>query len=30
VVGVSVLIELIALNGRQRLEGENVRAVLQY
>ena len=30
VVGVAFLIELLALNGRKRLEGENVRAVLQY
>ena len=28
--GVSFLIELVALNGRTKLEGENVRAVLQY
>ena len=28
--GVAVLIELLALNGRERLAGENVRAVLQY
>jgi len=28
--GVAVLIELVALNGRSKLEGENVRAVLQY
>jgi adenine phosphoribosyltransferase len=28
--GVSFLIELLGLNGRARLEGENVRAVLQY
>src|SRR5262249_39677383 len=28
--GVSFLIELVALNGRAKLEGENVRAVLQY
>ena len=28
--GVAVLIELIALNGRAKLQGENVRAVLQY
>ena len=28
--GVSVLIELVELNGRDRLKGENVRAVLQY
>jgi len=27
---VTVLIELVELNGRARLEGENVRAVLQY
>jgi len=30
VVGVSFLIELIDLGGRSKLEGENVRAVLQY
>ncbi len=30
VAGVAVLIELIALNGRSRLQGENVMAVLQY
>jgi len=28
--GVAFLIELLALNGRSKLEGENVRAVLQY
>ena len=28
--GVSVLIELVGLNGRNKLQGENVRAVLQY
>jgi adenine phosphoribosyltransferase len=28
--GVAVLIELLALNGRTKLPGENVRAVLQY
>jgi adenine phosphoribosyltransferase len=28
--GVAFLIELVALNGRSKLEGENVRAVLQY
>ena len=28
--GVAFLIELVELNGRARLEGENVRAVLQY
>jgi adenine phosphoribosyltransferase len=28
--GVVVLIELVGLNGRSKLEGENVRAVLQY
>ena len=28
--GVSFLIELVGLNGRARLEGEHVRAVLQY
>ena len=27
---VSVLIELVGLNGRNKLQGENVRAVLQY
>jgi len=30
VVGVAFLIELTDLNGRAKLEGENVRAVLQY
>jgi adenine phosphoribosyltransferase len=30
VAAVAVLIELVALNGRSRLEGETVRAVLQY
>jgi adenine phosphoribosyltransferase len=30
VVGVAVLIELVGLNGRSKLQGENVRAVLQY
>ena len=30
VVGVAVLIELVGLNGRAKLAGENVRAVLQY
>jgi adenine phosphoribosyltransferase len=30
VQGVAFLIELIALNGRSRLQGENVMAVLQY
>jgi adenine phosphoribosyltransferase len=30
VAGVAVLIELVALNGRSKLEGESVRAVLQY
>jgi adenine phosphoribosyltransferase len=30
VEGVAFLIELVALNGRQRLKGENVSAVLQY
>jgi adenine phosphoribosyltransferase len=30
VVGVSFLIELVELNGRARLEGEKVTAVLQY
>jgi adenine phosphoribosyltransferase len=28
--GVSFLIELVGLNGRAKLPGENVRAVLQY
>ncbi len=28
--GVAVLIELVALNGRSRLQGEDVMAVLQY
>ena len=28
--GVAVLIELVGLNGRAKLAGENVRAVLQY
>jgi adenine phosphoribosyltransferase len=30
VYGLAFLIELVALNGRSKLEGENVRAVLQY
>ena len=30
VYGVAVLIELVGLNGRSKLQGENVRAVLQY
>ena len=30
VEGISVLIELLELNGRARLEGENVQAVLKY
>jgi adenine phosphoribosyltransferase len=30
VVGVTFLIELAALNGRSKLQGENVRTVLQY
>jgi adenine phosphoribosyltransferase len=30
VVGVAVLVELTFLNGRAKLAGENVRAVLQY
>ena len=30
VVGVQFLIELVALNGRDRLQGEHVAAVLQY
>jgi adenine phosphoribosyltransferase len=28
--GVAVLIELVGLNGRSKLQGENVQAVLQY
>jgi adenine phosphoribosyltransferase len=28
--GVAFLIELVALNGREKLKGENIRAVLQY
>ncbi len=28
--GVAILIELVALNGRSKLEGENVTAVLKY
>jgi adenine phosphoribosyltransferase len=28
--GIAFLIELLALNGREKLTGENVRAVLQY
>lgn len=28
--GIAFLIELVGLNGRAKLEGENVRAVLQY
>ena len=28
--GIAVLIELVGLNGRSKLAGENVRAVLQY
>jgi adenine phosphoribosyltransferase len=28
--GVAVLIELVALNGREKLKGEQLRAVLQY
>jgi len=28
--GIAFLIELVALNGRDKLKGENVRAVLQY
>ena len=28
--GVAFLIELVALNGREKLTGENIRAVLQY
>jgi len=30
VAGVAVLIELVGLNGRSKLQGENVMAVLQY
>ena len=30
VVGIEFLIELLDLKGRERLAGENVRAVLQY
>lgn len=30
VVGLAFLIELVELHGRQKLEGENVRVVLQY
>jgi adenine phosphoribosyltransferase len=30
VAGIAVLIELVGLNGRGKLQGENVRAVLQY
>jgi adenine phosphoribosyltransferase len=30
IVGVQVLIELVALDGRSKLPGENVHAVLQY
>jgi adenine phosphoribosyltransferase len=30
VYGVTFLIELVALNGRAKLEGENIRAILQY
>jgi adenine phosphoribosyltransferase len=30
VVGVAVLIELVELNGRAKLQGENVRSVLEY
>ena len=30
VVGVALLIELVALNGRARLDGENVHVVLSY
>ena len=30
VVGLQFLIELVGLNGRGRLKGENVHAVLQY
>jgi adenine phosphoribosyltransferase len=30
VYGVAFLIELVGLNGRAKLEGENVRAILQY
>jgi adenine phosphoribosyltransferase len=28
--GVAFLIELVGLNGREKLKGENIRAVLQY
>jgi adenine/guanine phosphoribosyltransferase-like PRPP-binding protein len=30
IVGVALLIELVALKGRARLEGENVHVVLDY
>jgi adenine phosphoribosyltransferase len=30
VIGIAVLIELVELNGRAKLSGENVMAVLQY
>jgi adenine phosphoribosyltransferase len=30
VEGVAFLIELVALNGREKLAGENIHAVLQY
>jgi hypothetical protein len=30
VIGVAVLIELVGLNGRSKLQGEHIRAVLQY
>ena len=30
VIGLAFLIELVALNGRSKLEGENIHAVLQY
>jgi adenine phosphoribosyltransferase len=30
IAGISLLIELVALNGRSKLEGENVHVVLQY
>jgi len=30
VVGLGFLIELVALNGRSRLQGETVKSVLQY
>lgn len=30
IAGIAVLIELVALNGRQRLQGEPIHSVLQY